>query len=140
MGNSQSMQKINFEDVQLAYKNPEIYLLINTLSELEQGCLIPGTINAIQEEELINKYVRSNKNVRIVIYGRNSNDEKLYKKYKQLMSLGFVNIYAYIGGMFEWLLLQDIYSADEFPTTTYMRDILKYKSSQRLNIGLLENG
>ena len=40
MGNGQSMQKINFEDVQTAYKNPEIYLLINTLSELDQGCLI----------------------------------------------------------------------------------------------------
>ena len=29
--------------------------------------------------------------------------------------------------MFEWLLLQDIYGDDEFPTTTKELDILKYK-------------
>ena len=135
MGNNQTIQKINFEDVQVAYKNPEIYLLINTLSDIEQGCLIPNTVNALQEEQIINKYVRSNKSVRIIIYGRNSNDEKIYKKYQQLVGLGFSNVYAYIGGLFEWLLLQDIYGSDEFPTTTVQRDILKYKSSE-----LLENG
>ena len=140
MGNSQTIQKINFEDVQVAYKNPEIYLIINTLSETEQHCLRPGTISANVEESVINKYVRSNKNVRIIIYGRNSNDDKMYKKYNQLLSLGFMNVYAYTGGMFEWLLLQDIYGTDEFPTTTPMRDILKYKPVQRLNIALLENG
>ena len=96
--------------------------------------------NALQEEQIITKYVRSNKSVRIIIYGRNSNDEKIYKKYQQLIGLGFSNVYAYIGGLFEWLLLQDIYGSDEFPTTTVQRDILKYKSSQKLNIGLLENG
>jgi len=140
MGNSQSMQKINFEDVQLAYKNPEIYLLINTLSDIEQECLIPGTINATQEETIINKYIRNNKNVRIIIYGRNSNDEKIYKKYQQLLNLGFTNIYMYIGGLFEWLLLQDIYGTEDFPTTYPMRDILKYKPMQKLNISLIENG
>ena len=140
MGNTQTIHKINFEDVQLTYKNPEIYLLINTLSDTEQGCLIPNTVNIGQEEQLINKYVRSNRSVRIVIYGRNSNDEKIYKKYQQLMGLGFSNVYLYVGGLFEWLLLQDIYGTDEFPTTINQRDILKYKPSQKLNIGLLENG
>ena len=82
MGNAQSMQKINFEDVQLAYKNPEIYLLINTLSQSEQKSLILNTININQEEALINKYMNGDKNVRIIIYGRNSNDEKIYNKYK----------------------------------------------------------
>jgi hypothetical protein len=32
MGISHSMQKINFEDIQTAYKSPEMYLLINTLT------------------------------------------------------------------------------------------------------------
>jgi hypothetical protein len=31
MGNVQSMRKINFEDMQTATKNPEVYLIINTL-------------------------------------------------------------------------------------------------------------
>ena len=34
MGNSQSIQKINFEDVQYVLKNNETHLLINTLFEL----------------------------------------------------------------------------------------------------------
>jgi hypothetical protein len=33
----------------------------------------------------------------------------------------------YLGGMFEWMLLQDIYGRDEFPTTSKVLDILKYK-------------
>ena len=43
------------------------------------------------------------------------------------MSLGFYNVYLYNGGLFEWLLLQDIYGFDEFPTTKKELDILKYK-------------
>ena len=139
MGNGQSMQKINFEDVQTAYKNPEIYLLINTLSELDQGCLILNTVNVHQEEILVNKHMR-NKSVRIIIYGRNSNDEKIYKKYQQLIGLGFMNVYIYLGGLFEWLMLQDIYGFDEFPTNTRQLDFLKYKPAQKLNVGLLQNG
>ena len=86
MGNQpslQQVQKINFEDVQVVHKNPEIYLLINTLSALEQGCLITGTISPQQEETLLNRYMKSNPNIRIVVYGRNSNDDAIYKKYQQ---------------------------------------------------------
>jgi hypothetical protein len=43
------------------------------------------------------------------------------------MNLGFQAVYLYVGGMFEWLCLQDIYGKDEFPTTTRQLDILKYK-------------
>jgi hypothetical protein len=139
MGNSHSMQKINFEDVQTAYKNPEIYLIINTLSELEQDCLILNTIPANKEEHLINHHIHSSKRIRIIIYGRNSNDEKLYKKYEQLAKLGFSNVFIYSGGLFEWLMLQDIYGCDEFPTTAKQLDILKYKPPPRLNISLIEN-
>jgi len=34
MGNSQSMIKINFEDIQYCCKNPETCLLINTLPSI----------------------------------------------------------------------------------------------------------
>jgi hypothetical protein len=142
MGNQpslQQIQKINFEDIQTVCKNPEIYLLINTLSPLDQNCLIQGTISPQQEESLINRYMKQNTNVRIIIYGKNSNDDSIYKKYEQLVRLGFCNVFLYMGGVFEWLMLQDIYGIEEFPTTSKQLDILKYKPSQRLNIALLEN-
>ena len=83
--------------------------------------------------------MKQNTNIRIIIYGRNSNDDSIYKKYEQLLRLGFSNVFLYMGGLFEWLMLQDIYGSDEFPTTSKQLDILKYKPSQRLNIALLEN-
>ena len=75
---------------------------------------------------------------RIVIYGKNCNDDTTNKKYQQLLTLGFYNIFLYTGGLFEWLLLQDIYGKELFPTTKKEVDILKYKPNQMLNIGLLE--
>jgi hypothetical protein len=138
MGNNHSMKKINYEDMQNVIKNPEIYLIINTLPISEQNCLIINTVLAGDEEQLINKYLKENKNIRIIIYGRNCNDESVNKKYHQLCALGFYNIFVYLGGMFEWLLLQDIYGKELFPTTKKELDLLKYKSHQILNIALLE--
>jgi len=139
MGNTQSIQKINFEDVQYVLKNSESNLLINTLPDTEQLCLLPNTIHASQEEVVINKYLTNGlKNIRIIIYGRNCNDEKIYTKYNQLKSLGFYNVFIYTGGLFEWLMLQDIYGDNEFPTSKKEIDILKYKPPQFLNIQLLE--
>jgi hypothetical protein len=140
MGHSQSIQKINFEDMQTVYKNPELYLLINTLPVLEQGCLIYNTIKPEQEESVMNRYMMGNKGIRIIIYGKNSNDEFIYKKYNQLAGLGFANVYVYIGGLFEWLMLQDIYGFDNFPTTSKQLDLLKFKPQKRLNISYIENG
>ena len=139
MGNSQSIKKINYEDVQFVTKNSEVHLLINTLNEHEQSCLIPNTININKEVELINNFIKTgNKQVKIIIYGQNCNDEKLYTKYSQLTSLGFYNVYIYPGGLFEWLMLQDIYGTTEFPTTKRELDILKYKPHKVFNIQLLE--
>ena len=138
MGNTQSMKKINYEDMQTIIKNPEIYLIINTLPLTEQTCLIINTISPNEEETIINKLLKENKQIRIIIYGKNCNDDTVNKKYQQLYSLGFYNIFVYLGGMFEWLLLQDIYGKDLFPTTCKELDLLKYKSSQILNIALLE--
>lgn len=138
MGNSQTIQKLNFEDIQYAIKNPQNYLLINTLPLNEQKCLIINSVNADQEELLINKYIKENSTINIIIYGRNSNDENLEKKYKQLVSLGFYNIFIYYGGLFEWLLLQDIYGTELFPTTNKELDLLLYKSKSILNIKLIE--
>jgi hypothetical protein len=138
MGNTQSMKKINYEDMQTIIKNPEVYFIINTLPLSEQQCLIVNTTLANDEEIIINKFMKENKSIRIIIYGKNCNDENVNKKYQQLLSLGFYNIFVYFVGMFEWLLLQDIYGKDLFPTTKKELDLLKYKSNQLLNIGLLE--
>ena len=139
MGNTESMKKINYEDMLTVIKNAEVYLIINTLSPTEQQCLIINTTIAEEEEVIINKYMNQNKHIRIIIYGKNCNDENIQKKYQQLLTLGFCNIFVYTGGLFEWLMLQDIYGKELFQTTKMELDLLKYKPRQILNIGLLEN-
>jgi hypothetical protein len=139
MGNVQSIRRINFEDMQTAIKNPETYLIINTLLAKDQQCLIRNTMSIEQEEAIINKYIKENKGIKIVIYGKHNHDDNVQKKYQQLLSLGFYNVYAYIGGIFEWLLLQDIYGYDLFPTNKKEMDLLRYKPVPALNISLLEN-
>lgn len=141
MGNSYSMKKINYEDMQTAVKNPEIYMLINTLPVDNQDCLIATTVNVEKEEAVINKYLKENRGIKIIIYGKHCNDELVDKKYQQLLTLGFTNIYAYTGGLFEWLLLNDIYGKEMFPIINNGKkniDILKYKPHPALNISLIE--
>ena len=139
MGNTSSMNKINFEDIQYSLSQKDTILIINTLSENEQECIIPMTITPEKEINIINTLLRNgNKNIKIIIYGKNCNDDKIYKKYQQLQSLGFYNIYLYVGGLFEWLMLQDIYGEKEFPTSKKELDILKFKPQKKLNIHLLE--
>ena len=96
-------------------------------------------MNINKEEAIINSLIKAgNKGVKIIIYGRNCNDDKIVVKYNQLTSLGFYNVYVYPGGLFEWLMLQDIYGDAEFPTTIKELDILKYKPNKTLNVPLLE--
>ena len=121
---SSVVKKIGFDDVREIVKSDK-YILINTLPSSEQQCLIGGTISCSDEENIINSHL--NKNLGIVIYGKNSNENKVYEKYGQLIDLGFTKIYIYVGGLFEWLLLQDIYGEDEFPTTSKELDILKFR-------------
>ena len=143
MGNntSSSISKVNFEDVQIAIKtNNNTYLLINVLIETEQSCLIKNTLKyQKEEEEVINHFLQKKRDVKIIIYGKNTNDENVYIKYNQLKRLGFYNVNIFVGGMFMWLLLQDIYGTDEFPTTTKCVDILKFKEKSVLNLMYIEN-
>ena len=92
-----------------------------------------------REEELINKLIKSNQNVNIIVYDENANAPNLMKKYNQLIGLGFVNVFIYPGGLFEWLLLQDIYGFENFPTTNQERDILKFKGKSVFNNYYLTN-
>jgi len=127
MGNINSIKnikKVNFEDMKLAISNK--YIIINTLDENNQDCLIENTISPEEEIKILNNCLNNSKNVNIVIYGKNNNDEKLFAKYQQLINLGFKNVYLYIGGLFEWLLLQEVYGDENFTTTSKELDILKY--------------
>jgi len=121
-------KKVSFEDMQHIIANPKEYTIINTLLSNEQHCLIKNTISYQTEEKTINEYLNQyDFTPKFIIYGRNTNDETVETKSKQLSGLGFQDVYLYMGGMFEWLLLQDIYGADEFPTTNKFLDILYYK-------------
>ena len=111
--------------MQIIIQNKD-YIIINTLSPDLQNCLIINTLNATQEVSIINNLIKTNKEKVIIIYGKNCIDESLIKKYTQLINLGFKNINVYVGGLFEWLMLQDIYGSDLFPTTSIEKDFLKY--------------
>ena len=78
-------------------------------------------------------------NSKRIIYGENSLDDSVIIKYKQIYSLGFTNIYIYAGGIFEWLLLQDIYGNDLFPTTSLERDILQFKGKKKISVRLIKD-
>lgn len=107
--------------------NNNNYIIINTLNVNEQFCLIKNTVLANDEENLINNYLTNNKSINIIIYGKNSYDKTIIKKYSQLLKLGFKNLNIYMGGLFEWGLLQEIYGENEFQTTSKIIDVLYYK-------------
>ena len=128
MGNIPSYNRINFEFIQqVVDTNNNSYIIINVLENDKQHCLIHNTIPGDKEEFEINNYIKSNKKQKIIIYGKNCNDEIVLKKYNQLKRYGFSNIYLYLGGLFEWLCLQDIYGKEQFKTDGYEIDLLKYK-------------
>jgi hypothetical protein len=124
-----SRQNISFEDMQNAIKQHNKYTILNTLPSSSQDVLIKRTLPMHDEERFINdiidNYEMSKHN--IIIYGNNCNDNSVDTKYNQLHKLGFSSLYVYLGGMFEWTMLQDIYGKDEFPTDGYTLDILQYK-------------
>ena len=135
MGIGQSILRINYNDMQNATTKSiatTTTLIINTLKEDEQQCLIQNTLMASSEVNKINDLLMESQfSINIFIYGKNSDDSSTIDKYMQLKKLGFRHVYIYTGGLFEWLLLQDIYGDGLFPTTTTT-------SSKNLKIDLLK--
>ena len=132
---SSPLKIINFEDVQKAIQTPN-NIIINLLSIEEQDCLIKNTLPIHLEEKTINDIVQDFETSAkpIILYGKNCGDYSiLEKRNKQLISLGFFNVYVYLGGLFEWILLQDIYGVENFPTTKRVLDILKFRPSPKLD-------
>lgn len=139
MGNVQTTKKVNYEDLQLLInKKLSNTVLINTLPMNEQICLIPNTLNAHVEEKFINDNIK-NKELNIILYGKNTSDKSVEKKYLKLRDIGFTNLFIYPGGLFEWLCLQDIYGQTDFPSTSKELDILKYKPGPNFTNYLLMN-
>lgn len=106
------------------------YWLVNTLPATQQEVLIPHTIPYHGEEEMFNDVLndmsKKPHEYFIVIYGKNNTDDTVDKKYKQLIDLGFSQVFIYYGGLFEWTLLQDVYGSEHFPTTTTNNNDLLY--------------
>lgn len=134
-------RKIGFEDVKYAIDHSASFLIINTLPASEQGCLIKHTVDCHSEETILNemmrKYVTDPRT--IIVYGKNAVDPTVEKKYHQLMGLGlFSDVAMYCGGMFEWMLLQDIYGYTEFPTEGREVDILKFRPAKLFGFARIE--
>jgi hypothetical protein len=113
MGVSASTSLVNYESV----KQTNVVLI--HIMEESQRLLIAGSLTALMETERVNDLMSNHEyETKIIVYGKNDHDyDSLLNKQKQLKSLGFKNVYIYLGGMFEWLLLQDVYGVKEFPTT-----------------------
>ena len=126
--------QINFEDMQSIISTTvsrKSVIIISTLKFDYQKCVIRGTVPADQEEARINDILSgedsAGESIIIIVYGKNSTDGTVREKYEQLLKHGIARVCVYTGGMFEWLLLQDIYGADLFPTTGSELDILRYR-------------
>ena len=132
MGNQVSLvPKVSYEDIQMVvYQNtniPHSTLIINTLPPSLQHCLIKTTADIRYEEQLVNTFIHKNRDIMIIVYGKNSNDITILHKYEQLVKLGFTNVHIYTGGIFEWMLLYEIYGNELFKITRYEIDILRYR-------------
>jgi len=93
-------------------------LLITTLPF--DGLCIQGTVDSIEkEEQLINNALESGKTGEMIlfIYGKDCSDISPVKKAQQFIDLGFRNVYVYLGGIFEWVLLADLYGIEDFSVT-----------------------
>jgi len=121
MGNAQPL-RVNFEDVQAVQQGTA--LLINVLDNSDQSVLIAGTVKTTEEVAAVEDALR--RKFPIIVYGKHANDLAAIAKCAQLHSLGS-RPYLYTGGLFEWLLLQDIYGAEAFPTMGKTVDLLRYK-------------
>ena len=132
MGNQVSLiPKVSYEDLQMVvYRNMHVQhstLLINTLPPSLQHCLIKTTVDIQFEERAVNAFIHKKPDIMIIVYGKNSNDITILHKYEQLVKLGFTNVHIYTGGIFEWMLLHEIYGKDLFKITRYEIDILRYR-------------
>jgi len=144
MGNQVSLvPKVSYEDIQMVvYRNMHVQhstLIINTLPPSLQHCLIKTTLDIRFEERIVNTFIEQKPDIMIIVYGKNSNDITILHKYEQLVKLGFTNVYIYTGGIFEWMLLHEMYGKELFQITKHEIDILRYRPKSVL-LGAMVGG
>ncbi len=123
MGNIySSFETIHFKELQTLIGSD--ILLLNTLPQEHQSYLIYGTLCASKETDQMNFYLKTNRSIEIILYGKDHLDRTMIEKYNQLKQLGFTRIRIYFGGLFEWALLQDIYGRSLFKTHGTVKDPL----------------
>lgn len=131
----QSMpQKIGFDDI-LSTLHDKSFIRINTLPANEQSYMIKGTLSSTLEEDKINEImgnINTQHEYTVIIYGKNSVDDTLELKYTQMIGLGFKNVFIYYGGLFEWVMLQELYGKNVFPSEGTCNDLLRYKHTKKL--------
>jgi 3-mercaptopyruvate sulfurtransferase SseA len=90
---------------------------------------------AKEEEAFMERYLAGElqQEYTFVVYGRHTCDAAPYRKQAQLRSLGISRVYVYAGGLFEWLLLQDVYGSEAFPTRGGPpKDLLTFRPARQL--------
>lgn len=119
MGAAASKPKYaTFEDVQR-----RAALLITVLDDAK--VLIAGTVAFDREVAAVEAALAAKQP--IIVYGANWSDPRAPAKYAQLVSLGG-DPRVYFGGMFEWLLLQEYYGKDHFPTASaHPPDVFEFR-------------
>jgi hypothetical protein len=132
MGNAPLIRRASFEDVQYAIQGK--CLLISVLGDHEQSVLVKGTVPASDEVRLVEDALSHKRE--ILVYGLHSSDARVLAKCEQIIKLGGQPV-AYVGGLFEWLLLQDIYGTDSFPTMGFTLDHLHFKPNNVLSVQYL---
>ena len=129
-GTKDVVKVIGFEDMLVLLRSNVV--LLNTLERREQTCLIRGTVHADDEEQTMNTMLTSTDTLvtdrLVVVYGRHNLDPKPVEKAKMLRTLGLTRLLVYRGGLFEWLLLQEVFGPEQFPTEgTACTDLLLYR-------------
>ena len=99
MGNTMTttFENTNIDFQDMNYAIDKGFILITTLDVNESQNLIKNTISPSCEEEKINNLIENNDlSSYIIIYGRNSNDSKIYNKYRELKNFGFDKVFIRI--------------------------------------------
>ena len=114
MGASISFNVVNHQGVLDALKEGNI--LITVISNHTDATLIKGTLGEAEELRHVNEIIRKkNLDERIFVYGENCSDSRVYSKARQLKKLGLKEVFVYTGGIFEWMLLGEVFGQDQFP-------------------------
>ncbi len=120
-GNSSSVPKVVGPNY-ITDNNAKVILLATPQVDAKMWC-IDGTLTPEMEEREINriiqKYSSSGKapEEKIVYYGLNSVDRSPDEQTAKLASHG-IEASVYRGGMFEWLLLREVFGADNYPVVS----------------------